>query len=236
MGILCSNCGFVNPDDRTTCIKCRSELPRPTGHITHHDVNRPAPQPAPMAPAPPQTPEQPAPPRFSLEELATVRREPSEPRNRETAIHASYDTSKDRTGHESQPQRQADAIDNGPAAPAAPAAQPNAETCEHKGRHTQDGPDHRRCTLEMVPDVGETLQTPPMKYSGKEVILNRQNTEPNNFSITSKEQAALIYNDGRWYIEDRSELKSTYLLVEERTELKNGDIIVLGDRKFRFNS
>lgn len=219
MGILCSNCGFVNPDDRTTCIKCRSELPRPTGHITHHDANRAA------APMPPM-PQQPAAAESGLEDLATVRREPEE-RARETAIHVGYEPggqtgnghNRQEHGYEERPQQQ-----------------PSVVTPERTGRSTQDGLAHHRCTLEMVPDEGETLNAQPMKYSGKEVILSRQNTEPNNFSITSKEQAALIYNDGRWYLEDRSQFRSTFLLVAERTELKDGDVILLGDRKFRFKS
>jgi hypothetical protein len=45
----------------------------------------------------------------------------------------------------------------------------------------------------------------------------------------------LTCENKRWFIQDRSELKTTCLYVSEKTELKPGDIIVLGDRRFLFD-
>ena len=90
------------------------------------------------------------------------------------------------------------------------------------------------CTLTMIPNVNENIQTQALSFSGDEIILNRANTESGNMTITSKEQAVLIYEDKKWYIEDRSEHKTTFIHIAERVELKSGDMIVLGNRRFEF--
>ncbi|MDR0698438.1 MAG: hypothetical protein LBG28_04340, partial [Tannerella sp.] len=90
-------------------------------------------------------------------------------------------------------------------------------------------------TLTLIPDEKEPVAATVLSFSDKRIILNRANTEPGNITITSKEQALLSCENKRWFIEDRSELKTTYLYVSEKTELKPGDIIVLGDRRFLFD-
>jgi uncharacterized Zn finger protein (UPF0148 family) len=91
------------------------------------------------------------------------------------------------------------------------------------------------CTLTLIPDEKEPISAAVLSFSGEKIILNRANTEPGNITITSKEQGLLSCENKRWFIEDLSELKTTYLYVSEKTELKSGDIIVLGDRRFLFN-
>ncbi len=73
-------------------------------------------------------------------------------------------------------------------------------------------------------------------YQGEEVILNRQNTDPENSTITSRQQALLSFDNGKWYIEDKSAYKTTYIRVTKKTEIKEGDIIGLGDREFEFTT
>jgi uncharacterized Zn finger protein (UPF0148 family) len=73
------------------------------------------------------------------------------------------------------------------------------------------------------------------EYEGKEVVLNRDNTEPNNSSITSRQQAVISYSDGHWYIEDKSDQKTTFVQAAEKLELQDGDIILLGNRLFEFH-
>lgn len=80
----------------------------------------------------------------------------------------------------------------------------------------------------------ETVQYQPMTYSGQSVSLNRANTDANNNSITSKVQAVITNINGEWYIEDKSAFQSTYVHVNGRVKLKDGDIIALGNRKFEF--
>ncbi|MDE7346268.1 MAG: zinc-ribbon domain-containing protein [Muribaculaceae bacterium] len=72
------------------------------------------------------------------------------------------------------------------------------------------------------------------EYEGKEVVLNRDNTEPNNPSITSRQQAVITNEDGRWYIEDKSDQKTTFVRAGQKIELHDGDIILLGNRLFEF--
>lgn len=67
------------------------------------------------------------------------------------------------------------------------------------------------------------------------VVLNRQNTEPGNNSITSQQQAIMTFENGKWYIEDKSFFKTTFIRVTKKTELQEGDIIVLGNREFKFS-
>lgn len=90
------------------------------------------------------------------------------------------------------------------------------------------------CTLKPLAWQGENIEYAPLSYSGEKIILNRANTDPNNQSITSKEQAELISENGEWYLEDRSEQQTTYIHVDRKTKLESGDIIILGNRRFEF--
>lgn len=90
------------------------------------------------------------------------------------------------------------------------------------------------CSLIVVPEEDEEQQPEASRYEGPEVVLNRSNTEPDNLTITSKEQAVLSFEDGKWYIENRSEMQSTLIVANRKIELQEGDIVLLGDRRFRF--
>lgn len=90
------------------------------------------------------------------------------------------------------------------------------------------------CTLRRREWPGETVRYTPTTYSGDEIVLNRMNTDQNNNTITSKQQAVITCEDGQWYIEDRSALQSTYVRVNGKTPINPGDIILLGNREFEF--
>ena len=53
---------------------------------------------------------------------------------------------------------------------------------------------------------------------------------------TSKEQAEIVFEDGHWYLLDRSELRTTFIQANRKIEIIADDIIVLGDRRFKFES
>lgn len=74
-----------------------------------------------------------------------------------------------------------------------------------------------------------------LEYEGKEVLLNRDNTEPENGSITSQLQAVVVNENGHWYIEDKSEQGTTFVRATKRIELNEGDTILLGNRLFEFH-
>lgn len=90
------------------------------------------------------------------------------------------------------------------------------------------------CTLKPIAWRGEEVTYTPISYSGMAITLSRANTDPNNNTITSKEQAILIQEGGSWYIEDRSEQHTTFVRVTKRMKLESGDVIVLGNRLFEF--
>lgn len=89
--------------------------------------------------------------------------------------------------------------------------------------------------LKPIRRMNERHELDEQEYEGKEISLNRANTEPNNSSITSRQQAIVTRIDGRWYIEDKSEQKTTFVQAAKRIELHDGDIILLGNRLFEFH-
>lgn len=91
------------------------------------------------------------------------------------------------------------------------------------------------CTLKPIAWARENRDYQPITYSGNEIILNRSNTDPNNQTITSQQQAILTRDGDNWYIEDLSASKSTMLRVGRKMKLEKGDIICLGNRLFEFN-
>lgn len=72
------------------------------------------------------------------------------------------------------------------------------------------------------------------EYEGRCIILNRSNTDKRSQAISSQAQAELTFNDGKWFINNKSELQTTYKRIDEQVELKDGDVILLGDREFSF--
>lgn len=90
------------------------------------------------------------------------------------------------------------------------------------------------CTLRPIAWEGEEVNYNPITYSGETIVLNRANTDANNNSITSREQAIITCENGEWYIENKSDLRTTFIRVNGKVKLTNGDIIVLGNREFEF--
>lgn len=88
--------------------------------------------------------------------------------------------------------------------------------------------------LQPIQRMNERKPVEAVELEGSEVTLSRENTEPGNPSITSHEQAIVTHTDGRWFIEDRSEQKTTFVQATKKIELHNGDIILLGNRLFEF--
>ncbi|KGE85825.1 MAG: FHA domain-containing protein [Phaeodactylibacter xiamenensis] len=87
--------------------------------------------------------------------------------------------------------------------------------------------------LKLINKEGETVER-ELDFSGETVELNRDNVDPENFSITGKVQAVIEFIDGDWYLVDKSSLKTTYIQANSPFKLSHGDIILLGDRKIIF--
>lgn len=90
--------------------------------------------------------------------------------------------------------------------------------------------------LTLVPRQKEVLAQPEVAFEGESVSLNREKVDPNNSTITSREQACISYEDGKWFIEDKSSFQTTFVRAGRKTELRNGDVILMGDRMFVFGS
>lgn len=84
--------------------------------------------------------------------------------------------------------------------------------------------------LKLDNEYGCTLE-----FTGEEIILNRANTIQHNQTITSKEQAYIEFKDGKWFLFDKSNLRTTFISSIEPIEIKKGDIILLGDTRFEFD-
>ncbi len=94
--------------------------------------------------------------------------------------------------------------------------------------------DHCSLTPIVISENGFEEGGSSIKYKGSSILLNRDNTDPENPSITSKEHAILSKENGEWFIENRSEMHTTMLLINNKRHLEPGDIIVLGNGLFRF--
>ena len=88
-------------------------------------------------------------------------------------------------------------------------------------------------SLKQLSTENQVKQT--LDYNGEKVILNRDNTIPNNSTITSNQQAVIFNKEGRWYITDQSSLQTTFIRPGSPVEIKKGDIILLGDSRFEFD-
>lgn len=89
--------------------------------------------------------------------------------------------------------------------------------------------------LSPVKRNGERHDPENVELEGEEVQLNRENIDPGNMSITSKVQAVIRRSDDHWVIEDRSEQKTTFVQAKEPQILHDGDIILMGNRLFVFH-
>lgn len=237
----CRNCGWENPDGQTSCEKCHSSL---------NDA------------APAHKPTTPVSDRMKSTVAEGVIFEDSAPvAAPKTCPKCGYPISDNSTScpncnHELQPAPTSKQTMICKLCGAEIA--PNSKFCSSCGASTtEETPQPRRiqrsamgtvmggpvagpastnkfCTLKPIAWDGEDVNYNPITYSGNTIILNRANTDANNNSITSREQAVLTCEDGEWYIENRSDLRTTFIRVNGRVKLTSGDIIVLGNREFEF--
>lgn len=91
-------------------------------------------------------------------------------------------------------------------------------------------------TLEKVKWVNESQSDPAVEFSGSEHILNRANTDELNNSITSREQARIAFENGEWVLENLSEYSTTFVRADRKIALKDGDVIMMGNRMFTFRT
>lgn len=71
-------------------------------------------------------------------------------------------------------------------------------------------------------------------FGGEKVDLNRANLDKENITITSDVQASIVYSENGWSIENKSAMGTTFIKVNGQVGLQDGDIILMGNRLFKF--
>lgn len=91
-------------------------------------------------------------------------------------------------------------------------------------------------SLSPVQKVNEPTKRPDLNFEGQETILNRSNADPENLTITSRQQASIALKNGKWTLTDLSDQQTTFVHPrKDGYELHEGDIILLGNRLFVFH-
>ncbi len=93
-----------------------------------------------------------------------------------------------------------------------------------------------QCTLSPIAHEGELKEPQPQQFQGDCHALNRANLDAENMTITSKVQAELTCENGQWYIEDKSQQHTTFVRSAGKIALKDGDVILMGNRQFVFKA
>ncbi len=93
------------------------------------------------------------------------------------------------------------------------------------------------CGFELQPIhvAGEQHAFGTLHFESNDVIICRENTERDNLTISSESHARIACADGKWTISDHTGCALTFVAVKSQYVLEDGDIILLGNRMFRFN-
>lgn len=72
-------------------------------------------------------------------------------------------------------------------------------------------------------------------FEGEEVTLGREELLPGNNHI-SRQHIRFTHEEDKWYVEDVSSTHQTYMIVKGKTPIEDGDVLVLGNKFFRFKA
>ena len=209
----CKNCGWENPDNLTRCEKCNTPLEGASYNA-----------------APAATPQQ----NFgkTVNEAAVF---PDSPAN--VCPQCGYPM---RPGVTVCPNCHYGATEiEPPVRPVEAPAQPGAKQVKAKPVSGTINPwahvaPANKCVLEPIAQEG--IESPAaLHLKGDAHDLNRGNLDPDNPTITSNVQASLICEDGQWFIEDKSAQHTTFIYAGAKTALKDGDVVLMGNRQFVFH-
>ena len=208
----CKNCGWDNPDQNHECEKCGAPL---MGAAEAPAVGNPMPNHGP-----------------TIRETPT----PAPPHIGATISEGQMPQAQPQYTPNPQPQYQ-------PAAPQ-PAPEPvHRPTVNNAGAGfggtippwMQGGSQVGYCLLTPMENMpGERHMPKEVELKGDYIELNRNNTDPDNGTISQKVQAIITHENGQRYIKDESAYKTTYIYAGEKTPIKSGDVILMGSRRFIF--
>lgn len=94
-------------------------------------------------------------------------------------------------------------------------------------------PDPDSCYLAAI-SLDEEKELRKIDISGKAVSLTRAVLDPGNNSISRNGHANIYQKDGQWYVENVTDLKTTFVQVKQPVKLSDGDVILMGDSLFKF--
>jgi hypothetical protein len=94
-------------------------------------------------------------------------------------------------------------------------------------------PTSKTCSLVAL-SMDDESELRSVSLKGENVLLNRDILDAGNTSISRKGHATLVFKDGAWWIENLTELKTTFIQVNSPVKLADGDVLLLGDALFRF--
>lgn len=103
-------------------------------------------------------------------------------------------------------------------------------------RPQRKGEKEQKFTLTPISEETGLQEGDPISFEGNSIDLSRNNTDPRNSTITSRTQATIVYHEGTWSIEDKSEYNTTFVQAAEKIEIKPGALILLGDQLYRFDN
>ncbi|MBO4586227.1 MAG: zinc ribbon domain-containing protein [Bacteroidales bacterium] len=91
------------------------------------------------------------------------------------------------------------------------------------------------CSLKPLKRSNERKEPEVQEFEGENIALNRANTDPENVTIATDTQAVITKEGDRWFIEDKSGARTTFVRAGEKVEISDGTIILLGNRLFEFH-
>ena len=220
----CKNCGFDNASGVAQCEKCGESLGESSARSTPSPESAPAGIPAGTLKGAGSGIPHPA----TEEKMAKTVKSNVQP-EMTTCPHCNYPL---RQGIESCPNchKKISPVSSGTAEPGRAAPLAAGSTFNPYDNQKQE-----IFFLTPIPRVNEP-EMEKIEFKGEKVELNRDNLEEDNNTITGKTQAVVEFIDGKWYLTDKSKLKTTFMYVSGPLELKNGDIILFGDRQFKFET
>lgn len=86
----------------------------------------------------------------------------------------------------------------------------------------------------LSPDDEQEVRKIPL--TGPSVNLNRDLLDAGNTSISRKGHAVLTFRDGAWWIENVSDLQTTFVRVNQPVKLAEGDVFMIGDSLYRLKA
>ena len=89
--------------------------------------------------------------------------------------------------------------------------------------------------LQPVKRSSEKKALENIEVEGEEFMLKRDNTDPGNVTIATGTQAVITREGDKWFITDKSDTHTTFVLASDKTPLEDGSLILLGNRLFEFH-